>query len=251
MSSRTLGRAFGVVFTTICMLIIGPVFILPRVSSATHEMAVALFFPNFPLVATLAVFFILNYWVACNRAQVIDRLGKVLSPALIIFMAILIIKGIVSPIGPVPSTGCENPLADGVINGYNTMNALGAALFGGWVLKELYMRGITDKDAQTLNLFYIGPAVALALLVTSTGITYLGATAATSSRGRYRRLHGPDRRGCSGPWARRSSRCFWPLRASPPPWGSPPPPATSSRRCPVVNCSTKPSSPPPALWASV
>jgi LIVCS family branched-chain amino acid:cation transporter len=41
------------------------------------------------------------------------------------------------------------------------------------------MRGITDKDAQTLNLFYIGPAVALALLVTSTGITYLGATAAT------------------------------------------------------------------------
>ena len=179
MSSRTLGRAFGVVFTTICMLIIGPVFILPRVSSATHEMAVALFFPDFPLVATLAVFFVLNYWVACNRAQVIDRLGKVLSPALIVFMAILIIKGIVSPIGPVPATGCENPLADGVINGYNTMNALGAALFGGWVLKELHMRGITDKDAQTLNLFYIGPVVALALLVTSTGITYLGATAAT------------------------------------------------------------------------
>ena len=55
MSSKTLGRAFGVVFTTICMLIIGPVFILPRVSSATHEMAVALFFPNFPLFATLAI----------------------------------------------------------------------------------------------------------------------------------------------------------------------------------------------------
>ena len=116
MSSRTLGRAFGVVFTTICMLIIGPVFILPRVSSATHEMAVALFFPNFPLVGTLAVFFALNYWVAFNRAQVIDRLGKILSPALIIFMAVLIIKGIVSPIGPVPATGPGNQLADGVLN---------------------------------------------------------------------------------------------------------------------------------------
>jgi len=179
MSSRTLGRAFGVVFTTICMLIIGPVFILPRVSSATHEMAVALFFPNFPLVGTLAVFFALNYWVAFNRAQVIDRLGKILSPALIIFMAVLIIKGIVSPIGPVPATGSGNPLADGVLNGYNTMNALGAALFGGWILKELHLRGITDKDAQTRNLSYIGPAVALGLLVTSTGITYLGATAST------------------------------------------------------------------------
>jgi LIVCS family branched-chain amino acid:cation transporter len=179
MSSRTLGRAFGVVFTTICMLIIGPVFILPRVSSATHEMAVALFFPNFPLFATLAIFFALNYWVAYNRAQVIDRLGKVLSPALIIFMAVLIIKGVVAPIAAVPATGSENPLADGVLNGYNTMNALGAALFGGWILKELALRGVDDKDAQSKNLAYIGPIVALGLLVTSTGITYLGATAST------------------------------------------------------------------------
>jgi len=179
MSSRTLGRAFGVVFTTICMLIIGPVFILPRVSSATHEMAVALFFPNFPLFATLAIFFALNYWVAYNRDQVIDRLGKVLSPALIIFMAVLIIKGVVAPIAAVPATGSENPLADGVLNGYNTMNALGAALFGGWILKELALRGVDDKDAQSKNLAYIGPIVALGLLVTSTGITYLGATAST------------------------------------------------------------------------
>ncbi len=179
MSSRTLGRAFGVVFTTICMLIIGPVFILPRVSSATHEMAVALFFPNFPLFATLAIFFALNYWVAYNRAQVIDRLGKVLSPALIVFMAVLIIKGVVAPIAAVPATGSENPLADGVLNGYNTMNALGAALFGGWILKELAIRGIDDKGAQSRNLAYIGPIVAFGLLITSTGITYLGATAST------------------------------------------------------------------------
>lgn len=179
MSSRTLGRAFGVVFTTICMLIIGPVFILPRVSSATHEMAVALFFPNFPLFATLAIFFVLNYWVAYNRAQVIDRLGKVLSPALIIFMAILIIKGVVAPVASVPAAGSENPLADGVLNGYNTMNALGAALFGGWILKELAIRGIENKEAQSRNLAYIGPIVAFGLLITSTGITYLGATAST------------------------------------------------------------------------
>lgn len=179
MSSRTLGRAFGVVFTTICMLIIGPVFILPRVSSATHEMAVALFFPNFPLWGTLAIFFALNYWVAYNRAQVIDRLGKVLSPALIVFMAVLIVKGVVSPIGTVPATGSENPLADGVLNGYNTMNALGAALFGGWILKELALRGVESKEAQSRNLAYIGPIVALGLLITSTGITYLGATAST------------------------------------------------------------------------
>lgn len=180
MTSRTLGRSFGVVFTTICMLIMGPIFILPRVSSATHEMAVALFFPDFPLWATLLVFFALNYYVANNRAQVIDRLGKVLSPVLMVFMAILIIKGIFLPISAVPEAGSEHPLADGVLNGYNTMNAMGAALFGGWILKELRLRGVTSKAGQARNLSLIGPVVALGLLITSTGLTYLGATASTA-----------------------------------------------------------------------
>jgi len=59
------------------------------------------------------------------------------------------------------------------------MNELGAALFGGWILKELALRGVDSKEAQSRNLAYIGPIVALGLLVTSTGITYLGATAST------------------------------------------------------------------------
>lgn len=176
MSSKTLGRWFGVIFTTMSMLIIGPVFILPRVSSATHEMAVELFFPKFPLWATLLIFFGLNFFVAYNRAKVIDTMGKLLSPVLILFMAILVIKGIVSPEAVPQATGMQHPLSEGVLNGYNTMNALGAALFGGWVLKDLALRGITDKKDQAVNLTYIGPIVAVLLLLASTGLTYLGAS---------------------------------------------------------------------------
>jgi LIVCS family branched-chain amino acid:cation transporter len=176
MASKTLGRWFGVVFTTMSMLIIGPVFILPRVSSATHEMAVELFFPKFPLWATLLIFFGLNFVVAYNRAKVIDTMGKLLAPVLIVFMAILVIKGIVSPEASAQATGMQHPLSEGVLNGYNTMNALGAALFGGWVLKDLALRGITDKKEQAKNLIYIGPIVAVLLLIASTGLTYLGAS---------------------------------------------------------------------------
>ncbi len=176
MSSKTLGTGFGVIFTTLSMLIIGPVFILPRVSSATHEMAVELFFPNFPLWATLLIFFALNFYVAYNRATVIDKLGKILAPILILFMAILVLKGIVSPLASAQATGMEHPLNEGVLNGYNTMNALGAALFGGWVLKDMTLRGITDKRNQAANLVRIGPIVAILLLLASTGLTYLGAS---------------------------------------------------------------------------
>lgn len=176
MSSGTLGRGFGVAFTTICMLIIGPVFILPRVSSATHEMSVAPFFPDFPIWITLLIFFALNFYVAYNRSQVIDRLGKVLSPVLILFIGILTIKGVVSPLASITAPGSGHALADGVLNGYNTMNALGAALFGGWIMKEFALRGIKDRISQSNNLFIIGPIVAFALLIASTGMTYLGAS---------------------------------------------------------------------------
>lgn len=179
MASNTLGKWYGIIFTTICMLIIGPVFILPRVSSATHEMSIQPFFPNFPLWITLAIFFGLNLYVAYNRSQVADRIGKVLTPVLVVFMLVLIVKGIVSPLAGLPEYSSEGPLIEGILEGYNTMNAMGAALLGGWVLKELSMRGVKDKLHQANNLRIMGPIVALGLLATSTGITYLGATTGT------------------------------------------------------------------------
>lgn len=175
MSAKVLGRRLGLLFTAVCMLAVGPVFILPRISSAAHEMAVSLFFPACPLWATLLVFFSLNFYVSYNRSKVVDTLGKVLSPLLIIFMTILVFKGIVSPLA-VARTGAAHPLSLGVLNGYNTVNAMVAALLGGWVLSDLARRGAGDKPGQARNLAVIGPIVAVLLLAASTGLTYLGAS---------------------------------------------------------------------------
>jgi len=176
LTSMVLGKKFGIVYTTIAMLIMGPIFILPRVSSATHEMAVAQFFPTIPLWVTLLIYFALNYYFASNRSKVMDRLGKTLAPILIIFMVILIIKGIISPLSNPVSPGSLTAFTDGILNGYNTMNALGAALFGIWVINELSRRGLKEKESRSINLIVIGAIAAFALLLTSTGLTYLGAS---------------------------------------------------------------------------
>jgi len=176
LTSTVLGRYFGMFYTTIAMLVIGPVFILPRVSSATHEMSVAPFFPEIPLWATLLVFFALNFYFAYNRSKVIDRLGKYLAPALIVFMLILIIKGVITPLATPTQPGSPTAFTDGVLNGYNTMNALGAALFGLWLINELKMRGVKDAESRKRNLIRIGSLTAFLLFLTSTGITYLGAS---------------------------------------------------------------------------
>ena len=177
-SRDVLGKTIGGIYVIIPVLI-QILFILPRVSSATHEMAVASFFPGIPLWITLLVYFLLNFYLASSRSKVVDRLGKLLSPALILFIVILLVKGVIAPNGQVAAEGMKNAIGGGLLNGYNTMNALAAFLLGGWILNELKLRKVEDKPSQTANLIRLGLFTAIALGVTSTGLVYLGASTGT------------------------------------------------------------------------
>ncbi|WP_319559378.1 branched-chain amino acid transport system II carrier protein [Marispirochaeta sp.] len=173
-ASGILGKIGGKIYTAIPILIT-VFFILPRVSSATHEMAIAPLLPQVPLWVTLALFFLLSLYIAATRAKVIDKIGKVLAPALIIFVVILAVKGIFTPLQS-PQASAPAPLKEGMLNAYNTMNAIAALLFGGWVLHELNIRNITTKEDKDINLNVIGILTAVLLGITSTVLVYLGAS---------------------------------------------------------------------------
>ncbi|MGQ9510151.1 MAG: branched-chain amino acid transport system II carrier protein [Thermodesulfobacteriota bacterium] len=174
-TSDIMGRSFGVIYGSILMLIIGPIFILPRVSSATHEISIMPLFPQIPLIITLLIFFFLNAYVCLNPTKVVDRLGKILSPILIIFIVIVYVKGIATPISTPIETGLKVPFFHGFTYAYNTMNAIGAALFGGWMLVELTRRGI-EKENQRWQLTKLGILVVIGLGITAFAEIYVGAT---------------------------------------------------------------------------
>ena len=143
-------------------------------------MAVLPLSPGVPLWITLAIFFILCYYVAYTRATVIDKLGKVLAPILILFVIVLAVKGVATPLSVPEAPGSLNALSDGMLNAYNTMNAIAALLFGGWVLHELNIRNIKTKEDQNKNLNVIGFSTAILLGITSTALVYLGASSGSS-----------------------------------------------------------------------
>ena len=174
-ASDILGKRFGKIYTAIPILIT-VFFILPRVSSATHEMAILPLFPKAPLWLTLAIFFLICFYVASTRATVIDKIGKVMAPVLIIFVVILAVKGIATPLSSPAEVSDIQPLKKGMVEAYNTMNAIAALLFGGWVLHELSIRNITSREDQNINLNTIGIFTAVLLGITSTVLVYLGAS---------------------------------------------------------------------------
>jgi len=178
-ASKTLGNFFGKIYTAIPILIV-VFFILPRVSSATHEMAILPLLPPVPLWLTLAIFFLICFYVAYTRATVIDKLGKILAPILILFVIILAVKGIATPLSTPQAPSSTNILSTGMLEAYNTMNAIAALLFGGWVLHELNIRNIKTKEDQNRNLNIIGFSTAVLLGITSTVLVYLGASSGSS-----------------------------------------------------------------------
>jgi LIVCS family branched-chain amino acid:cation transporter len=179
MAGEILTPFWGKLFGGILMLVVGPVFILPRVASATHEMSILPFFPRIDIAMTLGVFFVLNAYVCLNRTAVVDRLGKVLSPALVLFIGAIAVKGILTPIAmPVASTvTTKAAFGVGFNFGYNTMNAIAAVLMGGWILNVFTLQGITEPGAQQRNLVRVGLVTVVLLGVTQMSLTWLGASA--------------------------------------------------------------------------
>lgn len=175
-ASRVLSPTLGKIYGTILMLIIGPVFILPRVSSATHEMSVLPLFPGVPLVVTLTVFFLLNAYVCLNPSKVVDRLGQILSPVLVLAIALILFKGVFFPISSPVELGVKSPFGVGFTYGYNTMDAIGAVLFGGWILAEFKRRNVVEKLAQYEGLIKVGLITVILLAVAQASEIYLGAS---------------------------------------------------------------------------
>ena len=97
-------------FYVIGCILVGMGSTLPRSGATTHELAIQPLFPNVPIWVTMVVFFALVLFFAFDKNSVVDKLGKYLTPLLLIMLAIVLIKGVVSPIGVPQEVDNPNPV---------------------------------------------------------------------------------------------------------------------------------------------
>ncbi len=74
-----------------------------------------------------------------------DKIGKILTPILLIVTITIIVKGILFPIGTPIKTVISMPFSKGFTDGYQTMDALGSIVMAGIVLISLLEKGYKDK----------------------------------------------------------------------------------------------------------
>ncbi|MGL4738509.1 MAG: branched-chain amino acid transport system II carrier protein [Cellulosilyticaceae bacterium] len=171
------GKKFGFILEVIMMLCLGPILVIPRTSATTFEMSVMPIMSDFnPLLFSL-IFFGIVFVLTIRPSRVVDIIGKYLTPILLGGLAILIIKGILSPVGELSSTITSNTLfLDGVTQGYQTMDALGTGGITAFVMLAFRNKGYTD-DKEISRLTINAALVAcIGLVLAYGGLAYLGAT---------------------------------------------------------------------------
>ena len=138
---------FSRVFTVVVYLAIGPCLAIPRTASTSHEM-VALatgMDSGISRFVYCALFFLLAALLARRPERLSSRLGKVLSPLLVILIAVLMAGSLITA-GPSLGQGhyTAHPLQRGFLEGYQTMDAIAGLVFASIITLNVKALGVRE-----------------------------------------------------------------------------------------------------------
>jgi len=176
-----LGKFAGTVLAVAVYLAIGPLFATPRTAVVSFEMGIAPFSGNsgMPLFIYTLVFFAAMLFLVLNPGQLVNRIGKFITPVL---LAALLVLGGAAILAPAGEVGAVNesyrgaPLIKGFLEGYLTMDTLGALVFGIVIATAIRDRGVTEPALVTRYSMIAGVIAAIGLSLVYLALFYLGAT---------------------------------------------------------------------------
>ena len=176
---KRVSKHFSIIIGAISIILIGPLFAVPRTGATTHEIFVQSFVPTAPQWITSLIFFGLTLYIAIHSHTVIDAIGKYLTPILLFILLLVFIAAVVQPNAGFQTTTSAGLFSQSFKEGYQTMDALGAALMAGVVISDLTRRGYTEKKEQHQMMFGVGIVSFILLALVYSSLTYAGATVST------------------------------------------------------------------------
>ncbi|MFO8030731.1 MAG: branched-chain amino acid transport system II carrier protein [Cyclonatronaceae bacterium] len=176
---RRVSSWFGRILSIVIILAIGPLLAIPRTCATAFELGIRPSFPDFPAGIFSLVFFAITFWFALNRSSVVDKIGKILTPFLLITLAWIILRGIFVPLGSIAEMELTGPTGRGFLEGYQTMDALASLVFAQIIIAALVFKGYTNVKEQVKMTSMAGAIAAVGLGLVYSGLMYLGATSST------------------------------------------------------------------------
>lgn len=152
--SSPLGKAASILLTVVCYLAVGPLFATPRTATVSYEIGFSAYFGNSSntLMIYSIIYFALVTIVSLYPNKILDTVGYFLSPLKILGLVVLGVSAFFIPAGIIPpavGNYVASPVSEGIVNGYLTMDTLGALVFGIVIVKAITSRGVSDSKLIT------------------------------------------------------------------------------------------------------
>jgi LIVCS family branched-chain amino acid:cation transporter len=190
--SSPIGKVAGGILAAVCYLAVGPLFATPRTATVSFEVGLAPLTGESPLALFIysAVYFLLVFWISLYPGRLLDTVGRFLAPLKIIALAVLGIAAFALPAGEIGVAApayVAAPFSQGFINGYLTMDTLGALVFGIVIVNAIRSRGVESPRLITRYAIIAGLIAGLGLALVYVSLFRLGsgshAVAAGASNG--------------------------------------------------------------------
>lgn len=182
-SLNKISPKFSVIFLIVIYLTIGPLFAIPRTASTSFEMTITpIAYTNSSLALFIftIIYFLVVLYLCINPNKMVDRIGSLLTPLLLITILAMIIKGFVDYGGNTHSQAAEAftsnfaGFSQGFTNGYLTMDAIAAIAFSMIVVNAVKATGITHANKIFRQTLLAGIIAAVALMFIYISLGFIG-----------------------------------------------------------------------------
>ena len=146
----------------------------PRTASVTYEMAIQPYF-NISSLWSSVLYFLLVLSFVLNRSQILNIIGKFLTPIIIVILLCIIGIGVLGNIEPLRASIFKNTFTEGILEGYQTFDAIGGVVVGGVLVISLALRGTYSYEEKKSIIAWSGLISGLGLLLMYGGLIALGA----------------------------------------------------------------------------
>ena len=184
MCEKKVGKGFAYFFTCLLYLTIGPFFAIPRCCTTTFTSGV------YPLMSNLNekvcllvfsfIFFALVLFFSLKPNEIMKWVGMVITPIFLVFFGVLIVTVLlktnvsIASIAPDPSY-TNGSLVNGLLEGYNTMDAIAGLAFGIIVVNCIRDLGIHDGKLVAIEIVKAGIFTAILMSAIYLATTIIGA----------------------------------------------------------------------------
>ena len=176
-----LPERFALIFSVVLFLAIGPLFALPRTAVVSYELGVLPFLggsDSLSLAILSVVFFAIALYFALFPGRLVESVGKLITPMLVAVLVVIAVGVFMYPqgeLGAPTDAMVSQGFFNGFREGYQTLDALAALVFGVVIINAIRSKGVTEPRQVGRYTLIAGLIASIGLSLVYLVLGYIGA----------------------------------------------------------------------------